>query len=363
MNMQSSRDAPLNNAETETAPVCYDDLSSRPSRSQQEDDVILGDMDLKFEMQPDDQDGEEEDAPGEADVGQDGELSAEEIEFLEDFPGWKLKQEQYIAALRAFAEEADRVSRTFAKKKILNKCVTVASELVSFAGLALAPATVGASLPLTVAGQGVAVLSAVWGVKTELSEKSCNDNLRARANRQVPNPDQNFEDTGGKKMSYVSAAGQAVYKFGRAWEIINKRMHTLLPTKPLAKPLSYLAGKTLPKSILPMAKAASVSGGPVAVLSLATDVYSLRENWKKLGNEAKAELAEDLRDRAKELEDELILKSELYDTLKQKKLLREKQLTGSSSKKAKETQILPPSRSGKAESQGTGKKTRASDKK
>ncbi|KAM6162622.1 apolipoprotein L6-like [Erethizon dorsatum] len=253
--------------------------------------------------------------------------------------------------LRAFAEDADRAYKKFTKKKMLNKFVTVASELVSIAGLALAPATAGASLPLTVFGQSVSAVAAVGGIVTELREVSRNKNLCDRVNSRVPNRDQQFEDAFGERIPYFTAAGQVVYKCGRAWEVINKRVLALLPTKSL----SYTVRKILPSSAQPLAKVAPVYGGPIAFVSLGEDVYSLWDNWRKLKNEAKAELAEELRDRAKELEEELILNTKCYDTLKKKKELRENQLTRSSLKETKKTEPQPPSGNGKAGSQGTGK--------
>ncbi|XP_004845780.1 apolipoprotein L6-like [Heterocephalus glaber] len=349
--MEKSRDTPLNVATTETSPVRRYGHSSYSSSSRPENHVIPGDMDLTFESQPDYEDGEEEDAPPEADVGQDGELSAEEIIFLEMFPGWKKQQEKLIATLHAFAKDADKISRKFTEKNVLNKSVTVVAELVSIVGLALASASGGIGLPLAVFGQSVSVLAAFHSILTKLRENSRNEKLLGRANSKVPNPDEEFEDPGGKKTAYITAAGQAMYKCGRAWDVISKHTHTLFPSKAL----SHVAQRSLTTSVLPIEKAVGIYGGPSAFMSLAGDVYSLWDNWKKLKNKEKAELAEDLRARAEELEEELTRRTKRYNTLKKKKELREKRLRRSSLKEAKKTQTQPPSRSGKAGSWGSRK--------
>ncbi|XP_005379702.2 PREDICTED: apolipoprotein L6-like [Chinchilla lanigera] len=336
LNMEtSSAAAPLNTATRERFPVRQGFLRSS-LKSQPEKHLIPGNVDMVLKRQPDNQPGEKDDTIPETDMGlYDGNLTPEEIKFLEEFPQWKKEQEHYITTLRAFAEDADKMHKKFTKSKVVSNSVTVASEVASIVGLALVPVTAGASLLLSTASKGVSAAAAVTTMVTEFREKSHNKKLRAQASSQVPMGDQEPTDTGEKQSPNLTAAGQALYRCGRALQVIKKGIRALWPVK--AQPRSGTSAKHLrtadkvsasarmqvqkarPGKVLTVAKIARMSVRAFASMSLNEGVSALWKNWKQLKDESKAELAEELRAQARELEEVLEQYSECYDALLKKR--------------------------------------------
>ncbi|XP_023574746.1 apolipoprotein L6-like [Octodon degus] len=355
--MQSSRDGPLNNAAAEPALVCQDDLSSCPSRSQPANHVVPGDVDLKLERQPDIHAGEEDDTP--LDIGlelqDDGELSAEEIQFLEEFPRWEKEQEKVIAKLHALADDADSTHQKFTKTSVVAGSTSVISGVVSVFGLALAPLTAGGSLILMTAGQGVGLAASVINIVTDLMENSHTNNIRTQSNQLVPPHDGTFQkDTGGQMASYVRASGEIVYKCGTSFEVIRKHIHALRLAKayphlvPAARhlktagqvvgPVGRHVHKAFKDTALVMSQKALLKSGACTIFSLGYDTYNLQEKLMELKDKKVTELAEELRSHVLELKEEIFQMKEKYKALQQKKSLREGRLKKSPLKGAKGTQ-------------------------
>ncbi|XP_021114725.1 apolipoprotein L6-like isoform X2 [Heterocephalus glaber] len=265
---------------------------------------------------------------------QDGTLTAEETKFLKEFPEWKKEQEKFITTLQAFAEDADKMHKKFTKSKVVANSVTVVSEVATIVGFALIPVTAGASLLLSTASKGVSAAAAVSTMVTELREKSHNRKLRAQASIQVPVGDQEFKDTGEKQSPDVTAAGQALYRCGRALKVIKKGIRALWPVKfqthpgtaakhrqiarKVSAPVGTRVQKASPGKVWSMAKIARMSGRAFASMSLNEGVSALWKNWKELKDESKAELAEELRAQARELEEVLAQYTAYYDALLKK---------------------------------------------
>ncbi|XP_033622192.1 apolipoprotein L6-like isoform X2 [Fukomys damarensis] len=345
--METSRDAPLNAATTETSPVRQDGLSSCPSSSQPENHVVPGDMDLKLKRQPYSQAGEADDMLLGADLGlQDaGYLSAEETRFLEEFPRWKQEREVVITKLRALADDTHTTHKTFTKAGVVANSITVVSGVLSMLGLALTPVTAGGSLIFTVAGQGVGLTASVISIVADLLENSHTENTRALSSPLAPSSDRACqEDTGGQTARYARASGELVYKCGSTFQVIRNHARALRLAKahphlvPAARHLrtvGHVSGsvgrqvkKAFKDTALIMSRKALLKSGAAAVLSLSLDVFGLWEKLKALEDKEGTELADQLRDQALELEEELSQRMELYEMLWQKKLLREERLRG-----------------------------------
>lgn len=341
MNMQSSRDAALNNAETETAPVCYDGLSFRPSRSQGENHVAPEDMDWKLERQPESHSGEEDGMPlGAGSELQDhGELSAEDIKFLEEFPRWKKEQEEVIVKLRAFIDDVNSAHQKFTKTSVVANSASVISGAASVLGLALAPVTAGGSLILTTAGQGVGLAASVVNIVTDLMENSYTNNTRTQSSRLAPPRGGTLqEDTGGQSASYVRASGEVVCKCGSTFEVIRSHIRALRLAKahphlvPAAKRLrtaSQVSGsihrhahKAFKDTALVMSQKALLKSGLCAALSLGYDMFNLQGKLKELKDKEGTELAEELKSQVLELQEEIFQMQEKYEALQQKQQKR-----------------------------------------
>nr|XP_045008198.1 apolipoprotein L6 [Jaculus jaculus] len=265
---------------------------------------------------------------------QDGDLSAEEREFLEQFSKWKKDQEVVIKELYALAEDIDANHKTMVKSNVAASSAAVASGVMSLLGLALAPATLGASMMLTVAGSGLGAAAGVARIVTDVWEAYRNRKARARASTLLPTTDQELEDTGGKKTSYVISTGQIVYNCGSAVDTIRKharalrlaRAHPhlatsarrLMTTGQVSTRSTRQVQKAFTGTALAMTKEARMRGGVTSLLSLGHDIAALSEEWKQLKEGTRAELAEELRAHARELEELVGECTQYYNKLWQK---------------------------------------------
>ncbi|XP_004845778.1 apolipoprotein L6 [Heterocephalus glaber] len=274
-----------------------------------------------------------------------GDLSAEEIRFLEEFPRWKQEQKVVIAKLRALADVTDTAHKNFTKANVVANSITIVSGVLSMLGLALTPVTAGGSLIFTAAGQGVRLTASVISIVTDLLENSHTEDTRIHCSHLAPSRDRACQEgTGGQSAPYVRASGELVYKCGSTFEVIRNHTRALRLAKahphlvPAAKHfrtagrISGSVGRHVKKAFkltpLTMSQKALLQSGVVGVLSLGLDVFNLWEKLKALEDKESTELAEQLRDQALELEEELSQATEKYERLQHKKHLREERLRG-----------------------------------
>ncbi|XP_048212212.1 apolipoprotein L6-like isoform X2 [Perognathus longimembris pacificus] len=337
--MKRSRAAFLDIAKTDTSPVC-------------EDHLTCGNMDLVQEQLPATQaerqleagidlqrDKEDEGPLGEAEELQDEGLSAGDQTFLEEFPRWKQDQKRAIKKLRRLADEIDTNHQTVTKSKVVSNSAAVVSGVMTILGLALAPATAGGSLMLTAAGQGLGAIAGITNIVSNVLENSRNKKAQAQANSLVASDDWKLQARGGQT-SYVTAVGKIVYDCGNAVDNIRKNAQAyrltqahphlakaakqLLKTGQVSVKSSRQVQKAFEGTALAMTRNARMLGGAVAVISLSQDVVALSNDLKQLKEGTRAELAEELRDKARELE-ELVAECTYHcDRLRHKKLLQEK---------------------------------------
>ncbi|XP_008841387.2 apolipoprotein L6 [Nannospalax galili] len=356
----------------------------------QENHLTHEDMDLVLEQMLDQQTGEgcksnvelqrdKDDGPLGVEEAQDGELTDEENEelqdgdlmdeerFLKQFPSWKQKQEESIRRLCALAEDIDTNHKTSTKTKVVTNSTAVVSEVMSLLGLALAPTTAGGSLMLTAAGQVLGAITQVTSVVTDVMNNSQNKRAQAQASRIAPRSDQELEDMDGEKMSYITATGEIVYKCGSTWEMVKKHIRALrqarkhprvasaakrlMTTGQVSARSSRQVQKAFGGTVLEMTKNARMLGGAASAFFLIQDLFNLWNDWKRLKAGERAELAEEIRSQARELEEMVSEYTHRYKRLKQKKLAGER-LGNASLDRAVETQRQPPAMLRKAKPRG-----------
>nr|XP_045008200.1 apolipoprotein L6-like [Jaculus jaculus] len=276
---------------------------------------------------------------------QDGDLSAEEREFLEQFSKWKKDQEVAIKQLYALAEDIDANHKKMVKSNVVTSSAAVASGVMSLLGLALAPATLGASTMLTVAGSGLGAAAGVTRIVTDVWETYRNRKAQAQASTLLPTTDQELEDTGGKKTSYVTNIGQIIHNCGSAVDTIRKhtralrlaRAHPhlatsarrLMTTGQVSTRSARQVQKAFTGTALAMTKEALLWRGLMSIGFLCSNIAALSEEWKQLKEGTRAELAEELRAYARELEELVGECTQYYKQLRNKKMLHErKQMQG-----------------------------------
>ncbi|XP_052497435.1 apolipoprotein L3-like isoform X2 [Budorcas taxicolor] len=90
--------------------------------------------------------------------------------FLEEFPEMKQDLEEDTEKIRAFADKVDKVHKDCTISKVVAHSTGAVSGILSIVGLALAPLTMGATLPLLATGLGLGIASTVTSVSTSIVE-------------------------------------------------------------------------------------------------------------------------------------------------------------------------------------------------
>lgn len=263
---------------------------------------------------------------------EDDALTDEERRFLEQFQSWKKNEKKCIRILYAIADHIDESHQKTTKTKVVTSSASVISGVMSLLGLVLAPTTAGGSLVLTAVGHGLGAVAGVTNIVANVRENSRNKRALAQANSIVPRSDQEFEEAKGEKTTYVTAAGELVYKCGSTWDIIKRHLRALRITRTqphvtsAAKKLmtagqistrsSGQVQKAFGGTALAMTKNALRMGRVAAALSLGQDIYTLWEDWRDLKAAAPTELAKELRTRAAEREQVLAEYARVYKRLK-----------------------------------------------
>ncbi|XP_055482468.1 apolipoprotein L6 isoform X1 [Psammomys obesus] len=290
-------------------------------------------------------------------------LTNEERTFLEQFHSWKENEKKCIRTLYAIANYIDKSHQKATKTKVAATSASVVSGAMCLLGLMLAPTTLGGSLMLTAAGQGLGAVAGVTNIVTNVRENSRNKKALAQANSIIPTNDQEFKEVKGEKTPYVTATGEVVYKCGRAWEIIKKHIRALRLTKTqphvtsAAKKLmtsgqvSARSGRQVRKAFggtaLAMTKNTLMMERLASLYFLGRDICALSEDWKDLKAGRPTDLAKLLRTRAQEQEQVVEEKNRCYEKLKKR---LEKRSAKSSLKGVTGTQRCPLSSLEKARS-------------
>ncbi|XP_058597433.1 apolipoprotein L6 isoform X3 [Neofelis nebulosa] len=300
--------------------------------------------------------------------GEEG-LSAEEITFLEEFPIVKEELEAGIRKLHALADHIDTTHRTLTKTNMAANSMAVVSGAMSILALILAPATAGGSLMFSAAGKGLGTAAGVTSILTNILGHFRNQEARAQASSLVPTRGHEVGEPGGQKASYLMAVGKMAYDYGSAIKDIKKdiralqiaRAHPrlataakrLLTTGRVSARRSKQVQRAFKGTTLLMTTNIRLLGSAMAGLSLGQDLTALLKDWKRLKEGARTKSAEELRAQTWELERTLTELTQLYESLKRRKLLQEERPKSSSSGGATGSLPQPPARLGEAGSQGT----------
>lgn len=250
-----------------------------------------------------------------------------EESFREEFPPVKQDLEERIQRLRALADEVEEVHRNCSIAQVAATSTSVASGLLTIAGLSLAPFTAGASLMLSAAGVGLGAAAALTGVTASLVEHS----VEAKANRLVStagDTDVVAKVLRRRAPQIASLARkcirslQGIVRNAKAFKLANS--NPVLAAKAArflrTGAVSARSGKQLQKAFggtaLAMSKGARVLGAATAGVFLLMDVVNLVKESRHLHEGAKAPSAEALRQQARELESRLEELTRIHDSLR-----------------------------------------------
>nr|XP_060632940.1 apolipoprotein L2-like isoform X1 [Anolis sagrei ordinatus]XP_060632941.1 apolipoprotein L2-like isoform X1 [Anolis sagrei ordinatus] len=275
--------------------------------------------------------------------------------FLKEFPIQKEEIEKSIQCLREMADSIDKTHKDCTIASIAANSTSASSGILSILGLTLAPITAGGSLILTAAGIGLGALATVTGLSTTAYESVNNSKEIKRAEELVAKCHEALQNVmhphgtdfssdfpvnngavGENIKHLVSNVASQVPKMYRAAKGIRTNVKALkiVRTNPALKALAKRAAaagrtskgtirgvrhvqKTFAGTSLAMSKGARMLGAASAGVFLLFDAYSIAQDAKHLTEGAKAETASEIREKAKEIEEDLHNLNTLYEELKE----------------------------------------------
>ena len=253
--------------------------------------------------------------------------------FLEEFPVIKQDLEKDIEKIRAFADKVDKVHKDCTISKVVAHSTGAVSGILSIVGLALAPLTMGATLPLLATGLGLGIASTVTSVSTSIVEHVNTSSAETKTIQLLSRDRKKWkviEDILlNRKLQIISATRsfisvlQTIEKTFQLIRVIEGSPALAAKVKffiTKGKTFIHVSGqtrKTFGGVALAMAKEVRVTGLVLSCIGLVIDVGFLVKESKHLHNGAKAESAEKLRQQAQELESILELLTEIHENLQE----------------------------------------------
>ncbi|XP_031527531.1 apolipoprotein L2-like [Vicugna pacos] len=253
--------------------------------------------------------------------------------FLKRFPRVKRKLEESIRKLHDLADKVDKDHRDYTIYKVAATSAGAVSGLLTIAGLTLAPATAGVSLALSAAALGLGATAAATSVGTSVKEHKSMSSAEIVAHRLMSPAIEKWKVV---KEVLQQSTPRIVSTEEKLTEAVQRIEMNILAIKLVsANPgfredllrflttgqISYQSGKQLREVLkgtgLAMAKGAQVLAVASAGSLLVMDLGYLVKEAMHLRDGARAELSEQLRQRARELEKRLEELTRSYESLQQ----------------------------------------------
>ncbi|XP_044082254.1 apolipoprotein L3-like [Neovison vison] len=253
--------------------------------------------------------------------------------FLHKFPELKLKIEERIRKLHELADEVDRVHRDATICNVASDSVAVTSGVLGILGLVLAPYAAMACLVVSAVSAGLGVASGVTGMYASSMEMSSECSSIDEANSLI------LSDTDEDKVfqkfldDYIDSFFPIIYDLYENLKDLAANVRAIRAARgnprlavqaqrfsrglPVSGRTARQVQNTFRDTALTMTRGARVGSGLFSVLFLGLDVFDLVKDSMHLQEGAKAESAEDMRRRARELESKLEKLTESYERLKE----------------------------------------------
>uniref|UniRef100_A0A8B9X1P7 Apolipoprotein L3 n=1 Tax=Bos mutus grunniens TaxID=30521 RepID=A0A8B9X1P7_BOSMU len=237
----------------------------------------------------------------------------EKERFLKEFPQVKEELKESIRKLHELADNVDKVHSDCTISNVVASSTGIASGTLSILGLVLAPFTAGLSLGLSAAGIGLGAAAAVTGLSTMVVENVHMSSAESQAS---------LLDI-AKIISYVYDLYQ-VKVFGshiRAIRVArgNPQLVATAQRYITTGRVSLRSARQVRRhfrgTALAMTRAARVRRGVLSGLFMGLDVYSLVKDAQDVQEGAKTALAENMRQKARELEKKLEELTWIYESL------------------------------------------------
>ncbi|XP_037702673.1 apolipoprotein L3-like [Choloepus didactylus] len=243
------------------------------------------------------------------------------VRFLKEFPQVKMELEERIGKLHALADKVDKIHKDCTISHVVANSTSTVSGILTILGLTLAPVTAGVGLVLSGIGIGLGAAAAVTSVSTSIVDHSSRLSAKAEASSLASTSIDKGEVIAkalrANTFRLVSVSENVI----QASEIIGKNIRAIKLAK--ADPrlmasatrfmttgsLSVRSGLEVQEAFggtaLAMTKGARVMGVAATGFFLLMDVVSLVRESKHLHEGAKAEVAVELRQEARKLQEKL----------------------------------------------------------
>ncbi|KAB0387663.1 hypothetical protein FD755_002619 [Muntiacus reevesi] len=236
----------------------------------------------------------------------------EKERFLKEFPQVKQELKRSIRKLHELADKVDKVHRDCTISNVVASSTGVASGALGILGLILAPFTAGLSLGLSAAGIGLGAATAVTGVSTMVVEKV----NTSSAETQASNINTAEMIAYGWNLYQVKDFGRYIHatRVARGSPQFVAAAQRYLTTGRLSARSARVRGH-VGGTAQAVSRAVRIGRGVASGLFLALDVYSLVRDVQDLQEGAKTASAENMRQKARELETKLEELTWIYESL------------------------------------------------
>uniref|UniRef100_A0A4X2K1T7 Apolipoprotein L6 n=1 Tax=Vombatus ursinus TaxID=29139 RepID=A0A4X2K1T7_VOMUR len=234
-------------------------------------------------------------------IWQDDGLSDEDKIFLKEFPEKKMELEERIHSLHAVADQVDKTHKKCAITNVVADSTSVLSGVMSILGLALAPVTVGGSLILSASGIGLGAVAAITTLSSSVIEHASNSAARQR----VSNLKGIKGQAAGKQVMKGIKKNIRAFRLAKANPHLTTTAKSLMTTGSVSTRSARKVQKAFSGTPLAMTKVCRMTSAVTAGALVLVDMITFIHDLSHVLEGAKAEMAEELRQQAQELERKL----------------------------------------------------------
>ncbi|XP_072512023.1 apolipoprotein L3-like [Notamacropus eugenii] len=231
--------------------------------------------------------------------------------FLQDFSKIRLLLKIHIKELPLAADKIDKIHRDCTITNIVASSAGAVSGILTIAGLALAPVTVGASLALSVGGMGLGAAATVTGFFARLVD----DVSELWGISQLENVEGQLRGILKTLSKSAWEIASLVKQLSETFENITLNFRALRMLTSGSIPTTAQINRTFRGTALAMTKTTRISSAVGAAVAVLWEIYAIVQYSKHLSNGAKSTTAEKLREEAQHLEEKLQELSKIYLTL------------------------------------------------
>uniref|UniRef100_A0A8C6FQN0 Apolipoprotein L3 n=1 Tax=Moschus moschiferus TaxID=68415 RepID=A0A8C6FQN0_MOSMO len=237
----------------------------------------------------------------------------EKERFLKEFPRVKQELEENIKKLRELADSVDKVHRDCTISNVVASSTGVVSGALGILGLVLAPFTAGLSLGLSATGIGLGAAAAVTGLSTMVVESVNMSSAETQASRLDTAKIKSYR----RHLYKVKDFGRHIraIKVARGNPQLVATAQCYITNGQVSVQSAQQVRRHFGGTALAATRTARLGSGVVSGLFMALDVYSLVKDAQHLQEGAKTASAENMRQKAQELEMKLEELTWVYECL------------------------------------------------